>query len=69
MDRRHAASIAEVSDFLKKGEVDSAQAALKPVLLENPRHGQAILLQRKLDEVAAKLLLTEPALQGKFRSR
>lgn len=67
MDRRHAALIVDASDFLKKGEADNAQAALKPVLLENPRHSQAILLQRKLDELAAKLFLAEPALQGKFR--
>jgi general secretion pathway protein D len=67
MDRRHAGLIAEASDLLKRGESDNARAALKPVLLENSRNKQAILLQHKLDELAAKVLLAGPVLQGKFR--
>ncbi|MFA6901554.1 MAG: secretin N-terminal domain-containing protein [Gallionellaceae bacterium] len=67
MDRRHAASIVAASELFKKGDPDGAQAMLKPVLLENSRNGQALLLQRQIEELAAKALLTEPALQGKFR--
>jgi general secretion pathway protein D len=67
MDRRHARIIAESSAFLKAGNTDEARAALKPVLLENPRNAQAIVLQRQIEEQAAKALLTEPTLQAQFR--
>ncbi|HUX90490.1 MAG TPA: secretin N-terminal domain-containing protein [Gallionellaceae bacterium] len=67
MDRRHARIIAEAAAILKKGDMDEARAALKPVLLENPRSAHAILLQRQIEEQAAKALLTEPTLQAQFR--
>ncbi len=67
MERRHAVLLAEAASLLKKGDLDAAHLKLKPVLLENPRHGKAILLQRQLDEQAAKSLMAEPALQGKFK--
>ncbi|MFA5240743.1 MAG: cohesin domain-containing protein [Sulfuricella sp.] len=67
MERRHAVMLAEAASLFKKGELDAAQLKLKPVLLENPRHGKAILLQRQIDEQAAKGLMAEPALQGKFK--
>lgn len=67
MDRRHAAMLAEAGSFLKKGDLDAAQAALKPILFENPKNVQANLLQRQIDERAAKGLSSEPTLQGKFR--
>lgn len=67
LDRRHAGIIADVEDILKKGDTDEARAALKPVLLENPRNAKAIVLQRQIEEQAAKARLTEPTLQMQFR--
>ncbi|MEQ1668962.1 MAG: secretin N-terminal domain-containing protein, partial [Sulfuriferula sp.] len=67
MDRRHIALIAEASSLFKKGDMDGTQAALKPILLENPTHGQALLLQRQVSEQVAKGLMVEPTLQGKFK--
>ena len=67
MDRRHGRIIAEVTEILKKGDTDEARAALKPILLENPRNAQAVLLQRQIEEQAAKALLTAPTLQAQFR--
>ncbi len=67
MDRRHVAILAVATDLYKKGDLDGAQAALKPVLMENPRNGNALLLQRQIEERAAQGMLAEPILQGKFR--
>jgi general secretion pathway protein D len=67
MDRRHARIIAEATEILKKGNTDEARAALKVVLLENPRNAQANLLQRQIEEQAEKALLTAPTLQAQFR--
>ncbi|MFH1493483.1 MAG: cohesin domain-containing protein [Pseudomonadota bacterium] len=67
MERRHAVMLAEAGRLFKKGDLDAAQAALKPVFLENPRNGKAILLQRQIDEQAAKRVMAEPILQGKFK--
>lgn len=67
MNRRHAVIVATASDLYKKGDLDGAQAALKPVLLENPRNGKAVLLQRKIEEKIAQALMVEPTLQGKFK--
>lgn len=67
MERRHANILVEAERLFKKGDLDAARAALKPVFLENPRHGGAILLQRQIDEQAAKGLVAEPMLKGKFK--
>lgn len=67
MERRHVKIIAETSVLMKGGDMDGARAAIKQVLIENPRNVQALLLQRQLDELAAKELMAEPILQGKFR--
>ncbi len=66
-DKRHDALIEQARSLLKKNDLEAARAALKPVLVESPRHGQALLLQRQLDELAAKALLGEPALRAKFK--
>ncbi|HZW24344.1 MAG TPA: secretin N-terminal domain-containing protein [Gallionella sp.] len=66
-DRRHAAMVEEARGLIQKGEAEAARNVLKPVLLENPRHGQAVLLQRQIDEQAAKALMVEPTLKPQFR--
>lgn len=67
MDKRHEATVAEARELLKKGGLDAAGAALKPVLLENPKNGQAIELQRQIDEQAAKELVAGPTLKAQFK--
>ncbi|HEY0666466.1 MAG TPA: secretin N-terminal domain-containing protein [Gallionella sp.] len=67
MDRRHDAMIEETRNLLKQGDQEAARTVLKPLFLENPKHGQAILLQRQIDEQAAREMLDAPALREKFR--
>jgi general secretion pathway protein D len=66
MDKRHDAALAQSEDWLKKGDVEAAKAALEPVLLENPKNGKALLLKRKIEEREAKQRLAEPSLKAKF---
>jgi general secretion pathway protein D len=66
MDQRHDAAMAEAEALIKKRDLDAARAALKPVLLENPKNGKALLLQRQIDEQVAKGALAEPALKAAF---
>lgn len=67
MDRRHAALIEDARGFFSKGDLEAAQSALRPVLLENPRQGQAVMLQRQIDEQETKIQMAEPSLTGKFK--
>lgn len=67
MDKRHEAIVAEAKSYFKKGDLDSAKELLQGVFLENPAHGQAVLLQRQIDEQAAKERLAGPALKAKFK--
>lgn len=67
MDRRHDAMIVEARSAFAKGDMEAARTALKPVILENPKQGQAILLQRQIDEQETKVQMAEPSLKGKFK--
>ncbi len=67
MDRRHDALIEEARNNFTKGDLDAARSALKPIFIENPRHGQALLLLRQIDEQLIKLQMAEPTLTGKFK--
>ena len=66
-DRRHAAMIEDARGFFNKGDLEAAQSALRPVLLENPKQGEAVLLQRQIDEQQTKIQMAEPSLTGKFK--
>ncbi len=67
MDGRHEALLNDARDLLGKGDLDGARSALKGILLENPRNGQAILLQRQLDEQETKVQMAEPSLNMQFK--
>ena len=67
MDKRHDKVVAEAAELLKNGNLDAAGTALKPVLLENPKHGQALAIQRQIDERLAKELVAEPTLKAQFK--
>jgi general secretion pathway protein D len=66
MDGRHDAALERAESLFKQRNIEAARAALKPVLLENPKNGKALLLQRKIDEQVAKETITEPLLKAKF---
>jgi general secretion pathway protein D len=67
MDRRHAAMIEDARGFFNKGDLEAAQSVLRLVLLENPKQGQAVMLQRQIDEQETKIQMAEPSLTGKFK--
>lgn len=67
MDKRHEANLAEARADFAKGDVEAARAALKPVLLEDPKNGDAVLLQRQIDELAARESDETPSLRAKFK--
>ncbi len=66
MDARHDAAMGEAEALIRKNDIEAARAALKPVLLESPKNGRALLLQRKIDEEATKEAMAEPVLKTKF---
>ncbi|MDO8990573.1 MAG: cohesin domain-containing protein [Sideroxyarcus sp.] len=66
-DKRHDEILQEARRLFKKGDTEAAQSALKPVFLENPRHGEALKLQRQIDEMLARELMAGPALKAKFK--
>jgi general secretion pathway protein D len=67
MEKRHDALLEEARDLFAKKDMPGARSALKPILLESPRHGQALLLQHQIDEQETKAQLAEPSLEGKFK--
>jgi general secretion pathway protein D len=66
MDGRHDAALNGAEALLTKRDTDGALSAVKQVLLENPKHGRAQRLQRKINEQVAKETLAEPSLKAKF---
>jgi general secretion pathway protein D len=66
MDARHEEALARADALVKKRDAEAARAALAPVLLENPRNGKALLLQRKVNEQLARETPPEPSLKAKF---
>ena len=67
MDARHDKLIADANNFLKNGNQDAANAALRSVLLENSKNGQALALQRQIEEQIAKEQNAGPALRAQFK--
>ena len=67
MDKRHDAMIEEARDAFGKGDLDAARSALKPIFLENPRHGEALLLLRQIDEQETKAQMAEPSMNMQFK--
>ncbi len=66
MDSRHDAALERVEVMIKKGDAEAARAAIKAVLLENPKNDKALLLHRKIDEQVVKESLAEPSLKASF---
>ena len=60
-DLRHRALTAQAEKLLQEGKFREAQAALRPVIAENPQHREAQRLQRRIDERLVKPAI--PAIQ------
>ena len=67
MDKRHDALVDKAEGLIKKGDRDLARTILKPVLLENTKHGKAMLLQRQIDEQEVKAQMAGPELGPKYK--
>ncbi len=67
MDRRHEAILSDAISLFKKGDGDGAAARLREVFLENPNHGNALMLQRQINERTSSELGSEPALRANFQ--
>jgi len=67
MDKRHDELIDKAEKLLKKGERDAARNAMKPVLMENSKHGKATLLQRQIEEQEVKAQMAGPELGPKYK--
>jgi len=67
MDSRHGLAVESAIEMLNKGDIEAAQGALRPVLLENPKNGRAILLQRQIEERIARDQASSIALKSKFK--
>ncbi len=69
MDRRHDAILEDTAILIKKGDLDGAKLAIKPVLIENPRNVRVIAMQRQIEELIAKEQSAVQTLQAKFRKQ
>lgn len=67
MDKRHNKIVIEAREFIKKGDLDAATDALRPVFLENPDQVEALVLQRKIDELKEKEKSAGPSLTAKYK--
>ena len=67
MDRRHEGIVAEAQNLFKKGDAEAASARLREVFLENANHGQALALQRQINERLAREIGPEPSLRASFQ--
>jgi general secretion pathway protein D len=66
MDARHDEAVTRAEKLLKQRDLEGARAAIKPVLVENPKNAKALTLQARIDEQAAKDAQAEPSLGTKF---
>ena len=67
MDQRHETVLAEAQNLFRQGDGDGAAARLREVFLENPNHGNALMLQRQINERTSRDLGAEPALRANFQ--
>jgi len=67
MDRRHKAATAEAEALFKKGDLEAAQARLRPVLQENSSYREAVSLNRRIDERIARDTIAMPVLKASMK--
>src|SRR5258708_16583883 len=64
---RHRSIAAEASALFAAGDLEGAQARLRPVLAENPGQRDARALMRSIDEQRTKAVTTGPVLRSSLR--
>jgi general secretion pathway protein D len=67
-DRRHAELVAKARNLFAKRDLKGATRLLKNIFLENPNDGEALELQRKINETEARQLTAEPELASTFKN-
>ncbi len=67
MDKRHADELLKAQALYDRHDYEEAQQIVRAVLLEDPMHRQARLLQRKIDDLVAKNTMTGPMLRPEFQ--
>ena len=65
--RRHKTLLDEAEALFNKGQLEAAQDKLRPVLTDNPRHRDARLLQRRIDEGKLQTQSATVRLQSSIR--
>jgi general secretion pathway protein D len=66
-EQRHAAWIDAASQAMRNNDVDTAQAYLHRILLENAAHPAALALQRQIDEQRGKIVAAGSGLNARFK--
>lgn len=66
--RKHKILLDEAEALFRKGDLEGAQAGLRTILVENPRHPQARDLQRRIEEKSAKERSISPALKSGLKT-
>jgi general secretion pathway protein D len=64
VDRHHRKQLDDAEVLLQKGSAEQAQALVGQVLADNPRHREARILQRKLNEARPQDALSSPQLKS-----
>lgn len=68
MGRRHDTMLEDARTFFEKNDLDSAQAKLQTIFLENPAHAEALVLKREIgDKLAKSAKMDMPILQSKIK--
>jgi general secretion pathway protein D len=67
MARRHQVAFAEAQTALKAGNKAEATARLKQILAENPKHREAVAMQRQLDEQQVRAEVAAPELSAALK--
>jgi len=67
MDRRHAATLVKAKALFAEHDLDRAQHLVRSILLEDPEHREAKILQRKIAEAFADNAVAGPALLPEFK--
>ena len=65
--RRHDEALERARKSFLAGELDAADKAVHQILAENPRHADALALQRQIDDKQAAAKSSGPSLSAAFR--
>lgn len=66
-DRRNIQHMQAANAAFKKGDIDLAQQELRAILTQNPKHREAVALQRRIEEKNAREDIASPTLKSSLR--